>query len=275
MATNERNRIRKCSAKEYYHLCGFNAATRQREKYRRMAKPEIRDLIDGIPSLRTANFDAVKDGIQYRLANLLAITDYFDKDAIFQILRLKSYKGRQRGLNELARRFTFGSKKYGATPRPNHRQVANPEQKRKHPDKWKAICSKDQAQEDATQKYIIAFGAGVFAPMKGKRLGPTKALWRRLCAVSRNQPNVSVLKVCEDMTSQNCATCQARTLINLRERRSANNFGHKVHAVRICKTCGTVWNRDEMAAKDILYIFKYMALNNNVRPPSFVRKAGK
>jgi hypothetical protein len=41
--------------------------------------------------------------------------------------------------------------------------------------------------------------------------------------------------------------------------------------VRICKTCGKVWNRDEMAAKNILYIFKYMALNNNIRPLIFAR----
>jgi hypothetical protein len=151
--TEEQNRIRKCSSKEYYHLCGYNAATKEREQYRRMAKQDVRDLIDGIPSLKTANFESLIDGIRYRLSNFLAITNYYDKDARFQVLRLKSYKGRQRGLNELARRLSSGSKKYGATPRPNHREIAEvgPPQKVKHPNKWRAISPKDQPQEDADQ----------------------------------------------------------------------------------------------------------------------------
>jgi transposase len=107
--------------------------------------------------------------------------------------------------------------------------------------------------------------------MKGKQLGPTKSLYRRLYAISRCKTNIQVLKIDEFLTSQTCATCHSRTLTNLREPKDSANFGRKVHAVRICKTCGTVWNRDEMAAKNILYIFKYMALNNNIRPPIFAR----
>ncbi|KAH8549249.1 hypothetical protein BGW37DRAFT_541613 [Umbelopsis sp. PMI_123] len=162
--TTETNHIRKCFSKEYYSLCGFKAATRKRELYKRMAAQDVIKIIDNIPSIKTANFETLIDGVRYRLENYLIIINFYDKDARFQILALKSYKGRQRGLNELAGRLSFGSIKYGGMPRPNHRQFAEPQ----NPTKWRAISPQDQAQQDRSQKYIIAFRSGTFFANEGQ-----------------------------------------------------------------------------------------------------------
>jgi transposase len=60
--------------------------------------------------------------------------------------------------------------------------------------------------------------------------------------------------------------------VKIKERRGAGGHaGPQVHGVLKCKNCSTVWNRDELAAKNIRHVFLYMAVHNNRRPPNFER----
>jgi hypothetical protein len=49
---NKPERIRLTSSKEYYHLCGFNTASREREEHRKIY-PEDSSLLLGLPTLKT------------------------------------------------------------------------------------------------------------------------------------------------------------------------------------------------------------------------------
>jgi hypothetical protein len=53
--------------------------------------------------------------------------------------------------------------------------------------------------------------------------------------------------------------------------RAERSRGPKIHALLRCQNCSKVWNRDQMAVKNIKYIFEYIATNNNRRPPNFER----
>jgi hypothetical protein len=269
--TNEdRHRYRNLSSKEYYHLCGFNKATEKRRRWKIEAGEQWRQLFDDMPSLKTANFDQLLDALRYRLDNFAAIVEPFDRQFRYRRLAFSSYRNRQRGIHEICRRFTFGSKKYGQPPSPRHQHVAD-NAARPH-GFWTPASPIDRPYEDEFQHYIIAFGNGCFGNMRGKRPSAVKKIFQHLCYLSRqHNRQISVLKIDEYLTSQVCAFCDQRRLKNLRERHVAGSPGPKIHALLRCENCRKVWNRDQMAAKNIKHIFEYMASHNNQRPPNFER----
>jgi hypothetical protein len=266
------HRVRKTSTKEYYDLCGFNQAKNKRRRWI-ADNDRARQLIDGMPSVKTADFGTLRAAILYRLNNFAELCAYYDEGQRFQILKLKSYKGRQKGLEEMGRRLTFGSHKYGQHPKPLHRHMIDPPTRNRS--SFAILPSIDNPREDSTQHYIIAFGNGSSPNLRGKLPAPSKRFLEHLKSLSRRNVQVSTVIIDEYLTSQVCAECHRRTLVNLRERSkssmSSGAAGQKIHAVLKCTSCNTVWNRDVMAAKNMRHIFVYMALNNNERPDPFKR----
>jgi Putative transposase DNA-binding domain len=157
--------------------------------------------------------------------------------------------------------------KYGIEPVPRHENPSRPG------NFWRPLSPLDRPHEDRYQHYLIAFGNGAFGNVKGKRPAPSKAIFKHLCYLSRQRNiKVSVIKVDEYLTSQICAQCDQRNLRNLREPRNFEGTTRlKIHSLLKCQNCSKVWNRDQMAAKNIRYIFDSMATNNNQRPLNFQR----
>jgi hypothetical protein len=71
------------------------------------ADDRARELIDGMPSLKTTNLENLREAITYRLTNFLEICRHYDQDKRYRVQKLKSYKGRQKGLEEMGRRLTL------------------------------------------------------------------------------------------------------------------------------------------------------------------------
>lgn len=270
------HRYRKTSTKEYYDLCNFNISKEKREQFRKQASPELIEVIDGIESLKTANMDTLRHAIQYRMDNFENIAYYYDFDRRFRKLKMKNYQGRQKGLDEICRRLTYGSNKYGVPPKPRHAHMLSPAPKR--PGSWAPLPSCDRHEENRSQHYIIAFGNGACGAMNGKLPSPVKRLRSHLQKVAKRNVFISIIYIDEYNTSKVCAECHRKTLVKM-ERRSARPEGSNatnaanttIHAVLRCTSCGTVWNRDELAAKNILFVFQYMATHNNERPDPFKR----
>ena len=187
----DRHRFRKTSATEYYDFCGYNIATNWRRRWQEAEQPQWRELLDNMPSLKTSNLANLVDAINYRLSNFWAVVNHHDRDFRYRVLALKSYKGQQMALNEIGRRFTFGSRKYGAIPTPFHAHMIDLQQRQGST--WKKLPSIDLSHEDGLQHYIIAYGNGAFgSSMKGKEPGPTKKIFRHLCHLARFR-NIQVL----------------------------------------------------------------------------------
>ena len=262
------HRVRSTSTKEYYDLCGFNVASQVRKRWKDAAPENTIKVIDEIPSIKTANYSTLVNGILYRMFNWDTITNFYDQDLRFNVQKLKSYKGRQKGINEIARRLTFGSKKYGRDPDAMEYEMATPPQQR-------YLSSADKLYETKAHNYIIAYGNANWGNMKGKVPAPTKRLVSELRKIARRRGcRVSICMIDEYNTSQICAHCHVKAVENLRERPSAsNNHKERIHAVLKCKNCSTTWNRDVMAARNMRHVFLYQAQHGGERPAPFKRPA--
>ena len=95
------HRIRKTSTKEYYDLCGYNHATEKRNQWKKEESTNVHQIIDATPTLKTSNLEQTRIAISYRLENFFQIVAYYDRDLRFNVLRLRSYKGRHKGLAEI------------------------------------------------------------------------------------------------------------------------------------------------------------------------------
>ncbi|KAI8647718.1 hypothetical protein BD408DRAFT_408368, partial [Parasitella parasitica] len=95
--------------------------------------------------------------------------------------------------------------------------------------------------------------------MRSKRSGPTKTIIKALQKCKENR-GVTAQMVDEYLTSQVCNNCKKRN-VEYVVQRSAKR---RVHSVLRCQetACNIFWNRDIMAAKNILNIFLYAARNN-------------
>ena len=272
------HRFRKTSTKEYYDLCKFNLSKEKREQFRRQASPRTVEVLQNIESLKTANFDTLRTAIRYRMENFTYISYYYDLDRRFRKLKMSNYQGKQKGYDEICRRLTYGSKKYGMSPTPRHAHMQSPTSR--WAGSWAPLSSCDREGENHSQHYIIAFGNGAFGGMKGKLGAPVKRLRNHLLKVTKRNVLASVVIIDEYNTSKVCAECHRKTLVNMERRipRQVGSSGRNaakptVYAVLRCTSCRIIWNRDELAAKNILYVFQYMATHNDERPDPFKRPA--
>jgi transposase len=264
-STREPHRVRSTSTREYYHLCGVPQAARKRASWKR-ASPEAAAIIDGIPTLKTTQLQTLLTATTYIFNHYHIITMYFDQGLRSNRQKFKTYTKRQRAINEIARRLTFGSNKYSLNAPPNNPPVHNNAVVR-----WTPRPNTNQAN-DANQRIFIAFGNGSWGNLRGQLPSATKRLVRRLREVSKlTGGNVVMVMIDEYLTSKICANCFQRSLYNVEERSLSS--GSKIHAVLKCNSCSKTWNRDIMAAKNMRFLFRYMATHNNNRPPMFHRPA--
>ncbi|KAJ8102065.1 hypothetical protein POJ06DRAFT_76308 [Lipomyces tetrasporus] len=132
---------------------------------------------------------------------------------------------------------------------------------------------------------VVAYGDGQFgSAMNGKRAAPVKKMRKHL------RWYATVVAVDEYRTSRVCSkhneqqrdrtglgdeedegggTCQtAPDLIHIHAQRDANGAkGPSLHPVLFCNKCHTVWNRDVNAARNIAWIFWWMRVHGEGRPP--------
>ena len=252
------HRIRRTSTKEYYHICGFNAASRKRDNWKRQNQEAAR-IIDAIPTLKTASTQVLNTATAYILLNYATITSFVDLQFRFNKLKLKVYGQKQKGLSEIGKRLTYGSRKY------SQRLQESPVARTTH---WTALPSFDTPVEQVPHIFL-AFGNGNFGNVGGKLSAPTKRLLSHLRQISRIKADIHIITIDEYLTSQVCANCHRRTLEKMPA--TKGKADPKIHAVLKCNSCRTVWNRDTMAAKNIRHIFRYMAEHNNERPEMFRR----
>ncbi|KAL1935442.1 hypothetical protein VTP01DRAFT_4582 [Rhizomucor pusillus] len=115
---------------------------------------------------------------------------------------------------------------------------------------------------------LIVFGSGIFGkdgvPLKSHQSGVVGILWRELKKREANG-EVAVVKIDEYLTSQICHACLSRTLDNM-----ITDDGVKHHGIQVCKSCGTLWNRDTNASKNMFYIAMCIWSGHGRRAP-FVR----
>ncbi|KAL1929249.1 hypothetical protein VTP01DRAFT_2308 [Rhizomucor pusillus] len=116
---------------------------------------------------------------------------------------------------------------------------------------------------------LIVFGSGMFGkkdgvPLKGHQSGVVGILCRELKKREANG-EVAVVKIDEYLTSQICHACLSRTLDNM-----ITDDGVKHHGIQVCKSRGTLWNRDTNASKNMFYIAKCIWSGHGRRAP-FVR----
>lgn len=264
-------RIRKTSTKEYYDLCGYNVASEKRSRWKR-EDAETASVIDKIPSFKTTNLPALTAAIQYVMANFQTITAHYDQQFRYNVLKLTTYKARQKGLSEIGRRLTYGSKKYGMEPKPRHSHTAA-ELAIGTGSQFKPLPSKDRPEDNSRRHVILAYGNAAIGNVRSKLPAPSKALVHHLRQVMKCKGCfLSVVMIDEYLTSQVCAKCHQRTVSKVQERPTrGGHYKNRIHAVLKCENCRTTWNRDVMAAKNMAYVFKYMSRHNNQRPLPFRR----
>ncbi|PHZ09415.1 uncharacterized protein RHIMIDRAFT_240527 [Rhizopus microsporus ATCC 52813] len=122
---------------------------------------------------------------------------------------------------------------------------------------------------DKPRKTIIAFGDGMFnSSLRGNRGASVRLIKKTLQKYCENQ--LEICMVDEYLTSQICNRCKNRNMDNVVTEKSKR----RVHTILKCKqnTCNIVWNRDIMAAHNILDIFLFALRNNNQRLDVFIRQ---
>jgi transposase len=121
---------------------------------------------------------------------------------------------------------------------------------------------------------VVAYGAAQFgSTMVGKQPVPVKRFLNML------KKYVTVVPTPEDRTSRVCSKgcCQGQAgsapgadeLVPMRGEgnKSKKKKGRPLHAVRVCLVCGTIWDRDVNAARNIIRMFWYLREHAGQMPP--------
>ena len=214
-----------------------------------------------MPSPKTASTAVLDRFIAYVLQHYRELVAFYDDR--WAKLPFQRFRGRQKALAEVCRRFTIGSKKYGAHRLEPQRSLDT--EPPPNPVKWKRAMPHDEAK-----RTVVAFGDATFSPtMKGKMAGVSRIVFRALCHQER-LGHLVLVKVPEFRSSKVCSKCQTLTLEHVRERTDDNQVpGSSLHAVLKCKNCATVWNRDVNAARNLRFIASHMSKNGNNVPEIF------
>ena len=153
----------------------------------------------------------------------------------------------------------------------------------------KKMNQQQYRKKEKMQPTQIVFGDGMFSSTsKGSAPGPYKRLFKELKHYSPNNV-VEVLKFNENRTSRVCpcgsdvrgplGLSRAERDIHPRHRRkkkekrneSEDEERYPIPGVRVCThtECRTTWNRDTMAALNILRKFEHAALHDGAVLPEF------
>ncbi|CEG81449.1 hypothetical protein RMATCC62417_15653 [Rhizopus microsporus] len=109
--STEHERIRTTSLEEYYHLCGYNLATRRRKEHQECHLDEFK-YISELSTLKTADLAIFLLAVSTRLQNYQRIHNYYCQDKWSQKLKFKTYTNKQKGTQEIVKRLFDNSKKY-------------------------------------------------------------------------------------------------------------------------------------------------------------------
>ncbi|CEG76575.1 hypothetical protein RMATCC62417_11459 [Rhizopus microsporus] len=253
--STEHERTRATSLEEYYHLCGYNLATRRRKEHQECHLDKFK-YISELPTLKTANLTSFLLAASIRLQNYQRIYNYYCQDKWSQKLKLKTYINKQKGTQEIVKGLFDNSKKYDKSSTVGVRN----QNKSKH-----IHLPPADLPSSSQRKQIIAFGNGSFcSSMKGKRAASTKRITeeiKRKCKQSNG--GTEFVSVDEYLTSQIYNKCKSKQLNNI----SIIGSKRRVHSVLKCESYGTVWNRDVNSALNIYGIFVYKSKHDNESPP--------
>ena len=136
-------------------------------------------------------------------------------------------------------------------------------------------CHLLTTQGKTPQHYIIAFGNGSSPNLRGNLPAPSTRFLGHLKSLSGRNVQVSTVIIDEYLTSEVCAECHRRTLVNLREQSklsmSSGAAGQKIHAVLKYTSCSTVWNQDVNGGQEYATYFRIRGAEQQERPEAFKR----
>ncbi|KAI8823798.1 hypothetical protein BJ741DRAFT_715098, partial [Chytriomyces cf. hyalinus JEL632] len=208
------------SREEYYQVTGMTDAKRRREFLRKKEGPLFQEMQTGMPSCKTTNLETLLEYVQYSSQYYQVMHDHHKK-----LRKLKfTQKVRWRiGMGVLIKKLCRGRK------------------------------NRVFLVGDAGEWFG---GSKVSKNLKGNRKAPTQKFWREV----RLHPWVKgIAMVNEWGTSKTC--CDFRSVENMRRPACADGGQNiKIHSVLRCKTCTVVWNRDVLAAMNILVVGLHLIL---------------
>ncbi|KAL4211882.1 hypothetical protein AB4K20DRAFT_1958851 [Rhizopus microsporus] len=158
--STEHERVRTTSLEEYYHLCGYNLATRRRKEHQECHLDEFK-YIGELPTLKTANLTSFLLAASTRLQNYQRIHNYYCQDKWSQKLKFKTYINKQKGTQEIVKRLFDNSKMCGTSSTVGAKNQ-NPNKSKHVPLPLADLPSSSQ------RKRIIAFGNGSFVKYERK-----------------------------------------------------------------------------------------------------------
>ena len=217
------------SSKQYYERAMYNLSRRRTDKW----NAETKDIVEGIPTCETTDMDRLQTHIGAYLASLRYLIGHRLQKG-YRNMRFMRYCGKKQAIRE--------------------------------------ICLFIAPDGVPT---IVGFGnwnGGAGTPISRRCAGPVQQIKLELM----NMDNVVFVNIPEKRTSQTCHHClqkltnmRAKSMVyNKRERRMDARDVTKIHKVLHCKSsngghesrCGTTWNRDANAAKNILMLTMYEVL---------------
>ncbi|CEG75868.1 hypothetical protein RMATCC62417_10844 [Rhizopus microsporus] len=107
--STEHERIRTTCLEEYYHLCGYNLATRRRKEHQECHLDKFK-YISELPTLKTANLILFLLAASTRLQNNQRIHNYYCQGKWSQKLKFKTYINKQKGTQEFVKKLFDNSK---------------------------------------------------------------------------------------------------------------------------------------------------------------------
>jgi hypothetical protein len=108
---------------------------------------------------------------------------------------------------------------------------------------------------------------GSFSNLRGNLPAPAKRLFDHFKSLSKRSVQVSTVFIDEYLTSQLCAECHRRTLVNLWAIYAIYViWSYRTSYLRCTQVYLLQYGMDVMAAKNMQHSFLHMALNNNERP---------
>ncbi|CEP15642.1 hypothetical protein [Parasitella parasitica] len=172
---SKRERIKRTSCKEYYHICGFNLAKQKRMQHQNNNLQDF-DFISKLPILKTSNLIDFVNAAAQRLINYQRTSAYYNYDNC-----------------------SIGEKK----------QTSTIDKWILSPPKDKATDS------SVKTRIIAYGNASFGTSMKGKLPASSKRITEAVKKLSKDSKGTYLVYVDEYLTSQTCNKCRQQKLTNL------------------------------------------------------------